>query len=418
MNTENLTLWALDRGLSSQTASLLAVAIGLLSIGLLAVITYYLIRLIVRVIVYPIIRHSKTNWDDMLIKYKVLYRCCHLSPAITIHLLASLVFSGDPKFTAFLGIVVHVYFIVIVLLVIDGVLNFMRWAWESAPIGKRYPAKSFIQATKLATNLIGLIFILAALLEKSPLVLFSGLGAITAILLLIFKDAILGLVAGFQLSINNMVMVDDWIEMPGRDANGSVIDVSLTTVKVQNWDKTITAIPSYVLISESFKNWRGMSETGARRIKRSILIDLGSIRFLDTELLERLRKVHLIKDYLDHKTAEIKSQNASNKIDPSDLVNGRCLTNIGTFRAYCLAYISQHPKIHKEMTLMVRQLPPTETGLPLEIYAFTNDTEWLTYEGIQSDFFDHLISALPDFELQAYQHPTGKDFAKIGKADL
>ena len=414
MNTQNLTLWISNQGLPTETASLIALLLAMIALLAVAIGANFLTRVLIRHLLYPIIRHSKTQWDDMLIEHRVLLRCSHLTPAIALHLLAPSVFSSNPELAAFLKILVNAYFIIILLLVIDGVLNFLRDAWETAPVGKRYPAKSFTQAAKLVINLIGFIFILAALLDKSPVVFFSGLGAITAILLLIFKDAILGLVAGFQLSVDNMVMVGDWIEMPGRGANGNVIDVSLTTVKVQNWDKTITTIPTYVLISESFKNWRGMSDTGARRIKRSIIIDLNSIRFLDSKLLDRLRNIRLLADYLDGKIADLEHHNTAAQVDPSDSVNARRLTNIGTFRAYCLAYVSQHPKIHQEMTLMVRQLPPTETGLPLEIYAFTNDTEWVTYEGIQSDFFDHLLSALPEFELQAYQHPTGRDFAKIG----
>ena len=416
MNTKNLTLWLSNQGLPLESANLAALLLAILALFAIAISANFLTRTLIRHLVYPVIRHSKTQWDDMLVKHNVLMRCSHLSPAIALHLLTPSVFIENPQLAAFLKVSINAYFVIIILLVIDGFLNYMREAWECAPIGKRYPAKSFTQAAKLVINLIGLIFILAALLNKSPVVFFSGLGAITAILLLIFKDAILGLVAGFQLSIDNMVMVGDWIEMPGRGANGNVIDVSLTTVKVQNWDNTITTIPTYVLISDSFKNWRGMSDTGARRIKRSILIDLNSIRFLDASLLERLRNIRLLGGYLEHKLADVESHNNAAQVDPSDSVNARRLTNIGTFRAYCLAYISQHPKIHQAMTLMVRQLPPTETGLPLEIYAFTNDTEWVTYEGIQSDFFDHLLSALPEFDLRAYQHPTGRDFAKIGTA--
>ncbi|NCG08267.1 MAG: mechanosensitive ion channel [Verrucomicrobia bacterium] len=414
MNTETLTHWVTNQGLSPETANLIAAGLALLALFLLAAFANYFTRALIRYLIHPIIRRSKTQWDDMLIEHKVLLRGSHLASAIILHLLAPAIFLNSPQLAAFLKVLVNAYFIVILLLVIDGVLNYLRQAWESASIGKRYPAKSFIQAAKLVINLIGLIFILAALLNKSPVVFFSGLGAITAILLLIFKDAILGLVAGFQLSVNNMVMVGDWIEMPNRGADGDVIDVSLTTVKVQNWDKTITTIPTYVLISESFKNWRGMTESGARRIKRAIHIDLNSIQFLDSELLQRLQKINLLRDYFDGKLADLTNHNTTAQVDPSDSLNARRLTNIGTFRAYCLAYIRQHAKIRQDMTLMVRQLPPTETGLPLEIYAFSNDTAWVNYEGLQGDFFDHLISVLPEFNLQAYQHPTGGDFTKFG----
>jgi miniconductance mechanosensitive channel len=414
MNAQSLTQWALDQGFPEATANLFALVACLLALLAIAALSNFLTRAVIRHLIYPVIRMSKTTWDDMFVEHKVLLRGSHLAPAITLHLLSPSVFVEAPELAEFVKVMVNAYFVIIALLVIDGMLNYFRDAWQRGPIGKRYPAKSFTQAAKLVVNLIGFIFVLAALLDKSPVVFFSGLGAITAILLLIFKDAILGLVAGFQLSVDNMVMVGDWIELPGRGANGDVIDVSLTTVKVQNWDKTITTIPTYVLISDSFKNWRGMKDAGARRIKRAINIDLNSIKFLDAPLLERLQKINLLGDYLEGKLIDLQGHNSAIQADASDSINARRLTNIGTFRAYCLAYISQHPKIHPEMTLMVRQLPPTQTGLPLEIYAFSNDTEWVTYEGIQSDFFDHLLSALPEFDLRAYQHPTGNDFAKIG----
>jgi miniconductance mechanosensitive channel len=311
---------------------------------------------------------------------------------------------------------VNTYLVVIALLVINSLINVARACWENGSVGKRYPAKSFAQAAKLVVNIVGFIFILSALLEKSPLVFFSGLGAITAILLLIFKDAILGLVAGFQLSINNMVMVGDWIEMPARGADGDVIDVSLTTVKIQNWDKTITTVPTYALISDSFKNWRGMNEAGGRRIKRSLYIDLRTIRFADDILLDRFKGIQLIKPYLETKLEQIEVYNSEMDKDLSELINSRRLTNIGTFRAYCVAYLRSHPKVEQEMTLLVRQLAPGAQGLPLEIYVFSNDTEWANYEDIQGDLFDHFLSVLPEFGLSAYQAPSGADVEKAGLA--
>lgn len=358
---------------------------------------------------------SGAKWDDKLAEHRVLIRCSHIVPAAIIHFFAPTLFETHPQLIAFCHVVVNTYLIVIALFIIDGVLNFCRAIWDQLPVGKRFPAKSFIQAAKLVINLVGCIFILSALLGKSPLVLFSGLGAVTAILLLIFKDAILGLVAGFQLSVNNMVMVGDWIEMPGRGADGDVIDVSLTTVKVQNWDKTITTIPTYALISDSFKNWRGMSESGGRRIKRSLQIDMRTIQFADETLLERFKRINILRPYLESKLDDIQHYNANVANDFSELINGRRLTNVGTFRAYCVAYLRNHPKIHQSgMTLLVRQLPPTQTGLPIELYAFANDTAWANYEDIQGDIFDHLLSILPEFELSAFQAPSGADLEKAG----
>jgi miniconductance mechanosensitive channel len=334
---------------------------------------------------------------------------------VIIHIFAPTLFETHPKLIALCQTVVNTYLVVIVLFIIDAALNFARAIWDELPVGKRFPAKSFIQAAKLVINLVGCIFILSAILDKSPLVFFSGLGAITAILLLIFKDAILGLVAGFQLSVNNMVMVGDWIEMPGRGADGDVIDVSLTTVKVQNWDKTITTIPTYALISDSFKNWRGMSECGGRRIKRSLHIDLRTIQFADEALLERFKHIQILRPYLESKLEDIRKHNANISNDLAELINGRRLTNVGTFRAYCVAYLRNHPKIHHSgMTLLVRQLAPSQTGLPIELYAFANDTAWANYEDIQGDIFDHLLSILPEFGLSAFQAPSGEDLAKTG----
>ena len=361
------------------------------------------------------IRKSKAKWDDLLIENKVIIRFSHIVPAAVIHFYTPFVFTDFPAVIKNCGTAVNTYLIIIILFVIDGVLNFLRCVWECGSIGKRYPAKSFTQAAKLVINLIGVIFILSVLLGKSPLVFFSGLGAVTAILLLIFKDAILGLVAGFQLSVNHMVMEGDWIEMPDRGADGDVIDVSLTTVKVQNWDKTITTIPTYALISDSFKNWRGMSESGGRRIKRAIHIDLRTIRFADEELLERFKGIRVLRPYLEEKLAEIRQYNDDVGVELKAIINGRCLTNIGTFRAYCVAYLRSQPSIHQSgMTLLVRQLPPSEQGLPIELYCFANDTAWGTYEDIQGDIFDHLLAILPEFKLGAFQRPSGTDLVNAG----
>ncbi|GJL78437.1 MAG: hypothetical protein NPINA01_14260 [Nitrospinaceae bacterium] len=276
-----------------------------------------------------------------------------------------------------------------------------------------FPIRGLIQTVKLISSvLIGLLAI-SFLMDKSPLILFSGLGALSAVLLLVFKDPILGLVAGIQLSANEMLSIGDWLEMPKYGADGDVIDIALTTVKVQNWDKTITTIPTYALISDSFKNWRGMSEAGGRRIKRSVLIETASIRFLDKELLQRLKKAHLLDIYLEEKIKAIEHANKKPPMDMSIQINGRRLTNVGTFRAYLVSYLKAHPDIHQGLTLMVRQLDPTNEGLPIQIYAFTKTTEWNEYEDIQSDIFDHIFSVLPEFGLRAHEAPTGNDVRSL-----
>ena len=415
MTAENISNWLLQFKFATGIAQILGLLVSALYLAGLAWLANYAAKRFINSVIHPLIQKSGAQWDDKLAEHRVLIRFSHIVPAAIIHFFAPTLFETHPQLIAFCQVVVNIYLIVIALLIIDGVLNFCRAIWDRLPVGKRFPAKSFIQAAKLVINLVGCIFILSAILGKSPLVLFSGLGAVTAILLLIFKDAILGLVAGFQLSVNNMVMVGDWIEMPGSGADGDVIDVSLTTVKVQNWDKTITTIPTYALISDSFKNWRGMSESGGRRIKRSLQIDMRTIQFADQTLLERFKRINILRPYLESKLDDIQHYNANVANDFSELINGRRLTNVGTFRAYCVAYLRNHPKIHHSgMTLLVRQLAPTQTGLPIELYAFANDTAWANYEDIQGDIFDHLLSILPEFELSAFQAPSGADLAKVG----
>ena len=394
-------------------AQISGLVLSALYLAVLAWLANYATKRFITSVIHPLIHKSGAKWDDKLAEHRVLIRLSHIVPAAIIHILTPTLFAGHPQIIALCQAVVNTYLIVIVLFIIDGALNFCRSIWDQLPVGRRFPAKSFIQAAKLVINLVGCIFILSVILGKSPLVFFSGLGAITAILLLIFKDAILGLVAGFQLSVNNMVMVGDWIEMPGRGADGEVTDVSLTTVKVQNWDKTITTVPTYALISDSFKNWRGMSESGGRRIKRSLNIDLRTIQFADETLLERFKGIRILRPYLEEKLKDIQTYNADVDNDLSELINGRRLTNVGTFRAYCVAYLRNHPKIHQsDMTLIVRQLAPTQTGLPIELYAFANDTAWSNFEDIQGDIFDHLLSILPEFQLSAFQSPSGADVEK------
>lgn len=413
VTAENISSWLLQFKLGEAIAQLLGLGLAVLCLASLAWFANYATKRFIASIIQPLINKSGAQWDDQLAEHRVLIRFSHIVPAAIIQVFAPSLFQGYEQIIMISQVAVSTYLIIIALFVIDGVLNFARSIWDQLPVGKRFPAKSFIQAAKLVINLVGCIFILSALLGKSPLVFFSGLGAVTAILLLIFKDAILGLVAGFQLSVNNMVMVGDWIEMPGPGADGEVVDVSLTTVKVQNWDKTITTVPTYSLISDSFKNWRGMSESGGRRIKRSLNIDLRTIQFADESLLKRFKGIRILGPYLEQKLSDIQQHNDDVGDDLSELINGRRLTNVGTFRAYCLAYLRNHPKIHTSgMTLLVRQLAPNEKGLPIELYAFANDTAWANYEDIQGDIFDHLLSILSEFQLSAFQEPSGADVEK------
>jgi len=307
----------------------------------------------------------------------------------------------------------RIWMLLFTLLAIFAFLDIvLSWCFHKQ-IAIQLPLKGIVQSLKIIAAIVTTIFIVSVLIGQSPVILISGLGAMTAVLMLIFKDPILGLVAGVQLSANNMLNLGDWLEMPKFNADGEVIEIALTTVKVRNWDNTVTTIPTYALISDSFKNWRAMSESGGRRIKRAIHIDLNSVRFISETHMQRLTKSRLLSQYILEKSREVEAYNAARSEDLSSALNGRRLTNIGTFRAYLEVYLRNHPHIHRNMTLLVRQLAPTATGVPIEIYAFTNTVVWAEYERIQSDLFDHIFAVVGEFELRVFQEPSGYDMAGL-----
>ena len=390
----------------------LAVALGLVVLVILATVANLVAKRVILRIVKAVVKRTRFTWDDLLLETGVFTRLSHLAPAVVINTFGPGVLGDSPVVAKFVGGVVGVYLICIWLGVLFALLNAIQGAIQTRESKKNVPIKGFVQAIKLVATVVGVIFILAIILNKSPLFLFSGLGAITAVLLLVFKDAILGFVAGIQISANDMVRVGDWIEMPKAGADGDVIDVSLTTVKVQNWDKTITTIPTYSLISDSFRNWRGMSDSGGRRIKRAIYFDISSIQFANEEQLETWSKIGHVREHLDRKRKEIAADNDKLGDEANVLGNGRRLTNIGTFRAYCVNYLKTHPHIAQDKTLLVRQLQPSEHGLPLEIYTFVNNTAWAFYEGVQSDIFDHLLAVAKVFDLRVFQAPSGFDVVR------
>ena len=305
------------------------------------------------------------------------------------------------------------WIILFLLLSLFTLLDIFQAISDRSTRKANFPLTGLLQTVKLITSVLTAILAVSILMNKSPLILLSGLGALSAVLLLVFKDAILGLVAGIQLSANNMLAVGDWLEMPKYGADGDVIDIALTTVKVRNWDKTITTIPTYALISDSFKNWRGMSEAGGRRIKRSVHLEMSSVGFLNSEQIEALKQADLLGNYLMSKLSSIEKENTEKKTNMKVMLNGRRLTNVGTFRHYLLTMLKQHPHIHQSMTLIVRQLEPTINGLPIQIYAFTNTTNWNEYEDIQSDIFDHVLAILPAFSLRAHESLTGHDVRSL-----
>lgn len=391
-------------------AEYLALLLMLLFILLICIIANFITKKVVIRIISKVVSNTKFKWDNMLLERKVFHKLSHIVPAIIIYFFASAL---PESFQDLIKRVAVTYLIIMGLVIISTALNAMNDIYQNYEVSRTKPIKGYIQVVKIIIITIGIIMVIANLIGKSPLLLLSGIGALSAVFMLVFKDSLLGLVAGIQLSTNDMVQVGDWIEMPKYGADGDIIDISLNTVKVQNFDKTITMIPSYALISDSFINWRGMQNSGGRRIKRSLFIDKNSISFCTEEMINAFKDIHYLSDYVNYREKEIAEYNTRNKINQSNRVNGRALTNIGVFRAYISNYLKQHPGIHQEMTLMVRQLAPTEHGLPIEIYAFTNDIQWAVYEAVQADIFDHLFAVAPEFGIQLFQNPTGNDFKKF-----
>ncbi len=400
-------------GLSEDQATFAMRMLSLVVLFVAAYLVHQLTKLIVIRIFTGWAKKTKTLWDDLMVENRVLSRVAQIAPVILVSILAPILFEGDSQWTGLVDKAVILYLIVVVVLIVDSVLNLILNVYQKHPLAKQFPIKGLVQAVKLIAILFAIIMMIAEIIGESPVVLLSGLGAMTAVLLLVFRDAILGFVAGIQLSANNMVSPGDWIEMPKYGADGDVIDVTLTTVKVQNWDKTITSIPAYALVQDAFKNWKGMSETGGRRIKRALYIDIQSIGFLTEDVTETFRGYRFLKRYLEEKTEEIATHNRMIRDSVNLKVDGRALTNIGTFRAYCISYLRNHPKVRQDLTLLVRQLEPTPHGLPIQIYCFTNDIVWANYESIQSDIFDHLFAVLPEFDLRAFQEPSGYDFRAL-----
>ena len=386
-------------------------------VALAALIAHRLARGPVLRTIDSLIRRTNTDWDDALIERRVLHRLAHLVPGLVIYRLSPLALVGHARLQEIADTGVQIYLVLTSMLVIDALMSTTVDIYRSTKTSREISIKGLIQFLKVILYFLCGVFVVSVLLGKSPFYLLSGLTALTAVLLLIFRDAILGLVAGIQLSVNRMVARGDWIEMPKYGADGDVLDVTLTTVKVQNWDKTITTIPTYSLISESFKNWRGMQDSGGRRIKRSVHIDISTVKFLDEQMIERFGKIQYITDHIEHKKQELAEYNELNQVDLSHLANGRRMTNVGTFRAYVEAYLKNHPQISQEMTFLVRQLAPTPKGLPIEIYVFCKDKVWANYEAIQGDIFDHILAIIPIFDLQAFQEPAGKDFRGLNPAD-
>ncbi len=384
--------------------------VALLAAGVVAdlVIKRQLIRVVQR-----LTAQTGQHWDDILLEHGVFGRVAQAVPALIIYYGVEYLPTLNESLAAIIGNVALAYLVLALTRATGALLGAGTAIYDTYPVSRDRPIKGFVQVAQIVVYVLGGVLIVSALLARSPLVLLTGFGAMTAILLLVFKDTILSLVASIQLASLDMVRVGDWIEMPEYNADGDVIDIALHTVKVQNWDKTITTIPTHKLISESFRNWRGMSESGGRRIKRSINIDVSSVRFLTDEETDRFTRFTLLRDYIEGKKTQLAEYNAGLESPDTENVNLRRLTNLGTFRAYLWNYLSNHPQIHRDMTLLVRQLQAGESGIPIEIYCFTNITEWNAYEAVQADIFDHILAQCGDFGLRVFQMPSGADVTAL-----
>lgn len=382
---------------------------------LFAVLLHFFLHKIVLGLAKKIAINTSQQWQRLLGENQLFRRLSFVLQGALVQIQANLWLDDSSLILRVIKILTDQWILLFGLLSFFSLLDFLQNLATARRNQIRFPLRGVIQTIKLVACVFIAILAISLLMGKSPLILLGSLGALSAVLMLIFKDPILGLVAGIQLSVNEMLAIGDWLEMPKYGADGDVTDIGLTTVKVQNWDKTITTVPTYALISDSFKNWRGMEKAGGRRIKRSLFIDTGSIQFLNEDDIKRLKKAALLGDYLDEKLLAIKNANSKGEVDMSVQMNGRRLTNIGTFRKYVLAYLKAHPGIHNDMTLIVRQLEPSNDGLPIQVYAFTTTTKWSFYEDIQSDIFDHLFAILPEFGLRAHESPTGHDVRALAE---
>ena len=404
----------LSWGFSQSWADDLTSGIILVVILAIAFLGDAICRHIILTAVARLVKKTKATWDDIVFDRKVLTHVSHLVAPILLYILLPLAIS-NLGLLSFIQRICMIYIIAVFLKFISSLLTALFHVYSEKEQFRDRPLKGLLQTVQVILFFIGGIIIVSILIDKSPMVLLTGLGASAAVLMLVFKDSIMGFVYGIQLSANNMLRVGDWMQMPKYGADGTVIEVTLNTVKVRNWDNTITTIPPYALVSDSFQNWRGMQESGGRRIKRSIRIDMNSVKFCTPEMLAKYKKIQLLKDYIEETEKVIEDYNKEHGIDNSILVNGRRQTNLGVFRAYLTNYLKSLPTVNQDLTCMVRQLQPTEQGIPLELYFFSAIKAWVPYEGVQADVFDHVLAIIPEFDLHVFQNPTGEDFRELSK---
>ena len=408
---ELMNRWLMACGLTARGADQLDQFIVFALLLLVAFGMDFICRFILLRVVTSLVKRTRVTWDDILLDRSVLVHLSRMVAPLVLSITLPMAFDGVQSVTlTLIGRLCHILILVTFLSFVNSLLKAIYAVYSAQERFRDRPLKGLLQTVQVALWFVGGIVVIALLLDKSPLSLLAGLGASAAVLMLIFKASIMGVVSGVQLSANDMLKVGDWIAMPKYGADGTVIEVTLNTVKVRNWDNTITTIPPYLLVSDSFQNWRGMTESGGRRVKRSVNIDMNSVRFCTPQMLDKYRRIKLLADYIDQTEQVIKAYNAEQEIDNSVLVNGRRQTNLGVFRAYLSAYLHNLPGVRDDMTLLVRHLQPTDHGIPIELYFFTRTTEWGAYEKIQADVFDHLLAIVPEFDLRVFQSPTGADF--------
>ncbi len=402
--------WFVDCGIGESWAIFIQSVVVLLAILAGALILDILSTFLMRYFIPALVRRTDTDWDDILLKNKVFSKLAHFLPGIAMLILYPLIASDGLR--VFIHNIMDTYFVVIALMFFNALINSLGEIYIDYKKERMMEIKIYIQVLKVIIFSLGFLYIISIFANENFVEILKGLGAMITVLLIVYKDTILGFVAGIQLSANNMIKIGDWISVPQSNADGTVVDISLNTVKVQNWDNTITTIPTYKMTSDSFTNWKGMEQSDGRRIKRHINIDMDSIRFLSDSEINEFKRFRLLEDYINGKEQEIKALNEG----VEGYVNQRRLTNIGTFRKYVENYLRQTGFANLEMTFIVRQLQSTEKGVPIEIYMFCKEKAWAIYEGIQSDIFDHIIAMVPEFGLEVFQNPTSSSFRSLGEA--
>lgn len=407
--------WLKSLNTDENVAQYISFGIMIVVILVLGIIIDLLARRVVERVIKTIIKKSKSKLDDIFLKEGVFHRLGNIIPILFVSYAASALFANYETVSDIINKLSNATIAILVMMMVNALLDAVEQVLERNPNMKDKPLDSYFQLARILVSIIGVFIALSIILDKNPIDFLVGLGGFTAIIILVFRDTILGFVASIYLSANDILRVGDWVEVPKYGADGDVTQITLTTVKIQNFDKTISTIPTYAFISDSFKNWRGMKESGGRRMKRNIYLKISSIRFCNEEMLDRFEKFQLITDYIKETREEYRIYNEAEYVDNTEIINGRTLTNIGVFQKYIEAYLRKHPNLHQEnLTLMVRQLQPTELGLPLQVYAFTKTTAWIEYEEIQAEIFDHILASAPFFGIEIFQNPSGTDFAQLG----